>query len=316
MKVIRIATRASRLALAQSEIIRKHLKRLVPDIEISIVKVQTGGDRDKSEFLYKSDSIGLFTSEVEKAVLDSRADLAVHSLKDLPTHISQGLEVAAICQRHYVADALVASRAVTSIEGLASGASVGTSSLRRIAQLKHIRTDLNCVPLRGNIETRVRKVISGQTDAIIVASAGLHRLGLADKISATLEPEVFLTAPGQGAIAVELRCGDSELSEIVSMLDDKPSRIATEAERTVLSTMRGGCSIPLGAYARIIGNEMIIDAAIADLHGERLIKRSISCAVEDNKSCAKKLAEDLLNAGGRDILEQIRGGRDQSKKQY
>lgn len=314
MKIIRIATRGSRLALAQTEIIRQRLKSLVPEIEVSTVIVRTSGDRDRSEFLHKTESIGFFTSELEKAVLDSRADVAVHSLKDLPTEISEGLEVSAICERHYPADALVCSKPASSIQELPSGSSVGTSSLRRIAQVKHIRDDLTCVPLRGNVETRIRKVFSGQADSIIVASAGLYRLGLGDKISAILEPEEFLPAPGQGAIAVQQRGGDSELSRILSMLDEDAARIATQAERTVLRRMQGGCSIPLGAYARISGETILIEAAITDIEGERLVKRSISAPVKESVSCAKKLGDKILDAGGRDILEQLRGGRGRDGK--
>lgn len=190
MRPVKIASRASRLALAQADIVRKELKKLSDDIEISIVTISTKGDRDKSDFLYKSESIGFFTSEVENAVLDGRADIAVHSLKDLPTATTVGLTIAAIMKRESVADALVASGQAASIEDLPVGATVGTSSLRRIAQLHHLRDDLKCVPLRGNVETRVRKVSEGQIDAAIVACAGLNRLGLAGSISAVLPGKI------------------------------------------------------------------------------------------------------------------------------
>jgi hydroxymethylbilane synthase len=306
MKSIRIASRASKLALAQTDIVKRALKKLSDGIEISVVTISAKGDRDKSDFLYKSESVGFFTSEVEKAILDGRAELAVHSLKDLPTAPRAGLVIAAIPKRQAVADALVASEKVSSIEELPAGASVGTSSLRRIAQLRHIRDDLKCVPLRGNVETRVRKVTTGQIDAIVVACAGLNRLGLADKISAVLAPEQFLTAAGQGALAVQARAEDTDLIEIVSELDDDPTRIATQAERCVLAAMHGGCSIPLGVYARIIGERLVIDAMIADVEGKTLIKRSCSGPVSQSKDCAQKLAEELLEAGGKEILEQIK----------
>ena len=309
MKPIRIASRASKLALAQANIVKTLLKKLAPSIEISVVKISTKGDRDKSDFLYKSESVGFFTSEVEKAILDGTADLAVHSLKDLPTAATPELVIAAIPKRQSPADALVTLEKVASIEELPAGATVGTSSIRRIAQLRHIRDDLKCVPLRGNVETRVRKVTTGQIDAIVVACAGLSRLGLADKISAVLRPEEFLTAPGQGALAVQVRAEDIELVESVSRLDDEPTRITTHAERCVLAAMHGGCSIPLGVYARIIDDNLAINAMIADIEGKNLIKRSSSSPVSQGRACAQKLAEELLEAGGKEILERIKKGR-------
>lgn len=306
MRHIRIASRASRLALVQSNYIRDLLRKLAPDVEISIIKISTKGDRDKSDFLYKSESMGFFTSEVEGAILDKTADIAVHSLKDLPTTLASGLIVAAIPQRESPADALVASKQVASIEDLPQGATVGTSSLRRIAQLKHYRNDLNCVPLRGNVETRVNKVLSGQIDAAIVACAGLNRLGLADNISAILPPQDFIPAPAQGALAVQIRVDDNELAQLLTQIDHQPTRIAVEAERTVLAAMHGGCSIPLGVYARLIDEQLKIDAMIADIDGKTLIRRSGSCPVSQNTEYTKKLADELLNAGGREILEKIR----------
>ncbi len=309
MKPIRIASRASKLALAQTDIVKSSLEKLFPGIETSIVTISTKGDRDKSDFLYKSKSVGFFTSEVENAILDGRADLAVHSLKDLPTTAVPELVIAAIPKRDSVADALVASEQVASIDDLPAGATVGTSSLRRIAQLHHIRDDLKCVPLRGNVETRVRKVTTSQVDAVVVACAGLNRLGLADKISAVLAPEQFLTAPGQGALAVQVRAEDTKLAELVSRLDDEPTRIETQAERLVLAAMHGGCSIPLGVYARIIGDRLTIDAMIADIDGKKYIKRSKTASVDDTETCAEELAQELLTASGQKILDQIRKGR-------
>jgi len=309
MKPIRIASRASKLALAQTDIVRSSFEKLFPGIETSIVTISTKGDRDKSDFLYKSKSVGFFTSEVENAILDGRADLAVHSLKDLPTTAAPELVIAAIPKRDSVADALVASEQAASIEDLPAGATVGTSSLRRIAQLRHLRNDLKCVPLRGNVETRVRKVTTGQVDAAVVACAGLNRLGLADKISFCFDPKQFIPAPAQGALAVQIRAEDNKLAEFVSQIDDKNSRIAIETERLVLQAMHGGCSIPLGVYARITGDHLTIDAMIADIDGKNLIKHSSSSPVNQSKACAQKLAEELLEAGGKEILEQIKNSR-------
>jgi len=314
MRSLKIASRASKLALIQSNYICNLLKNLSGNIDISIVEISTKGDRDKSDFLYKSGSIGFFTSEVENALLDSRADLAVHSLKDLPTACTEGLVVAAIPKRESVADALIASSQVSSIAALPAGATVGTSSLRRIAQLRRLGNDIKCVPLRGNVETRVSKVATGKVDAAVIACAGLNRLGLADKISAILPPQEFLPAPAQGALAVQIRSDDNELAEIVSKLDDKNSRIGVEAERAVLSSMHGGCSIPLGVYSQISGYNMIIEAVISDLKGDKYIKRSKTTNINEAKFCAEELAQELLDAGGREILAQIRNSRNNKTK--
>ncbi len=308
MRHIKVASRASKLALVQSNYICNSLRNLFRNVETSIVKVSTKGDRDKSDFLYKSETVGFFTSEVENAILDGRADIAVHSLKDLPTAKKPGLTIAAIPKRESVADALVTSGRVTSIEDLPVGATVGTSSLRRIAQLLHLRSDLNCVPLRGNVETRISKVTAGQVDAIIVAQAGLNRLGLTDKISLTLPPDQFLPAPAQGALAVQIRSDDSELAELLRQLDDEPTRIAVEAERGILTAMQGGCSIPLGVYSNIQGEMIAIDAMISDLGGRQYIKHSMTAHINEAQTCAAKLAKKLLVAGGQGILDQIRGG--------
>ncbi|MHC4115100.1 MAG: hydroxymethylbilane synthase [Planctomycetota bacterium] len=308
MRHIRIASRSSKLALVQAGLVRDLLLNLYPDIEISIVKVTTKGDRDKSDFLYKSESVGLFTREVEKAILEQRADMAVHSLKDLPTAAAPGLVVAAIPKRDSPADALVASAPITSIAELPAGATVGTSSLRRIAQLLHIRTDLKCVPLRGNVETRLAKVASGQIDAAIIACAGLNRLGLADKISAVLPPSDFIPAPAQGALAVQIRDDDTYLDGLLSKINDEHSRITAETERKVLAAMHGGCSIPLGVYAEISGDTITIEAMISDIKGRNYIRLSKEGPLVETDYLAKKLAKELLAAGGEHILNEIRKG--------
>jgi len=306
MRHIRIASRAGKLALVQSNYIGGLLQNLSRGVEISIVEVSTKGDRNKSDFLYKSESIGFFTSEVENALLNGRADIAVHSLKDLPTTPAPGLIIAAIPKRESPADALVASESIASIEDLPAGATVGTSSLRRIAQLKHRRKDLKSVPLRGNVETRIGKVLSGQIDAAVVACAGLNRLGLAEKISAILSVDDFIPAPAQGALAVQIRADDNELAELLGQLDNAQTRIAVEAERAVLAALQGGCSIPLGVYAHILDDTITIDAMISDLQGNEYIKRSRTDSLNNVETSAKRLAEELLTAGGQKILEQIR----------
>lgn len=337
MKHIRIASRASKLALIQSNEVRTLLRQIRPDIECSFVNISTRGDHDKADFLYssairmadKSGSMGFFTTEVEKALLDGRADLAVHSFKDLPTALTEGLIVAAVPKRESPADALVATEEIDSINGelvesiddLPAGATVGTSSLRRIAQLRRLRDDIECVPMRGNVETRVRKVMQGQVSAIVVACAGLNRLGLDDKISFCFDPKKFIPAPAQGALAVQVRSDDKELAELVSQIDNKNSRIAVEAERLVLQAMHGGCSIPLGVYSEIqadtINGELAstersrrvesitIDAIICDVEGKNCVRRSIEAPIDEAKSAADKLAKEILSSGGQNILKSL-----------
>jgi len=306
MRPIRIASRPSRLALAQTYMIKEALQAEYPGLGVSVLTVTTRGDRDRSAFLYKSQSQGLFTSEVERTLLDGRADVAVHSLKDLPTAGAPELMVAAIPPRESPADALVTRLNVTSWQDLPTAASVGTSSLRRIAQLQHLRPDLHCGPLRGNVETRLAKVTAGDVDAAVMACAGLHRLGLSESISVILPLEDFLPAPAQGALAVQVRREDNEVRDLMARLDDPDTRLAAETERHVLHAMHGGCSIPLGVYARMQGDTLHIDAMISDVQGQNYIRRDRTSVPDQALDCAADLARELLDAGGREILHTIR----------
>jgi hydroxymethylbilane synthase len=306
MKSLRIATRGSKLAMIQANYVRQLLQNVRPALEISIVEVFTKGDRDKSDFLHRSESVGFFTSEVETTVLEGRADIAVHSLKDLPTAITSGLSIAAIPPRESPADALVCAGRANSIDGLPSGAKIGTSSLRRIAQIRQIRKDLNCVPLRGNVETRLTKVETGQLDAAVIACAGINRLGLSEKISAILPPAEFIPAPAQGALAVQAKTEDAKTIELLCGIDDSASRLTTETERLVLAALHGGCSIPLGVFSQVKGNRLEIHAMLSDPQGDEYIRLEKSCPLTDAVACANQLANELLANGGREILESLR----------
>ena len=306
MNQIRIATRASQLALAQANQVKAALSLLAPEIPVSLVEVTTTGDRDTSEFLYQSSSVGFFTTEVEKALLDGRADVAVHSLKDLPTAITKGLVVAAIPQREQVCDVIVAAKEISLIHDLPPNAAVGTSSLRRITQLKLLRPDLNCQPLRGNIETRLRKVQQGQVDAIVIAEAGLNRLGLSEHISLVLPPEEFIPAPGQGALAIQIRQEDVELGRLIAKLEDPLARLTAQTERQILGGLHGGCSIPLGVHCRIEGDTMHIHAILCNLAATQSIKKVCSCPVDNAAEAATALTEEILKEGGKKILEELR----------
>ena len=306
MKEIRIVTRASKLALAQASQTMNRLSSMSPDTSLSIVKISTKGDRDKSDFLYKSGSVGFFTSEVERALLDGQGDVAVHSLKDLPTTITKGLVVSAIPQREQVSDVIVAAKDISSIHDLPEKAIVGTSSLRRITQLKLVRPDLNCQPLRGNVETRIRKVQEGQVDAIVIAQAGLNRLGLSNNISLILPPEEFIPAPGQGALAIQTRQDNAELCELVAKLEDPNARITAQTERRILAGLHGGCSIPLGVFSQIEDDTIHIHAILCNLAATKQIKKTVSCPVPKAMEAADTITQQILDEGGREILEEIR----------
>jgi len=314
MRPIRIASRPSKLAMAQTHMMKDALQLRCPGLEVGVVPISTTGDRDRSDFLYKSQVQGLFTSEVENALLEDRADLAVHSLKDLPTSGAPQLIVAAMPPRESAADVLVAGANNPSLDALPAGATVGTSSLRRIAQIKRARPDLCCVPLRGNVETRIGKVTKGEVDAAVMAHAGINRLGLADHISTVLPLEQFLPAPAQGVLAVQVRQNDTELRELVAQLDDPSARAAASAEREVLAALHGGCSIPLGVYARLDGNTIQLDGMIADMNGQTYIRHSLSASLDEAAACARELAHYLLASGGQKILDQIRQEGSEGKK--
>jgi len=304
MNPIRIATRGSRLALVQADLVKRALLARDPRLDISLVIISTKGDQDPADFLYKSQSVGFFTSEVEKALLDGAADLAVHSLKDLPTAPAPGLVLAAVPLRDSPADALIAP--VSSLADLPPGAVVGTSSLRRLAQLKLLRNDLRGVPLRGNVETRIAKVESRQIDAAIVACAGMNRLGLSHKIAMTFPPEDFIPAPAQGALALQIRSDDQPLQNLLAKLDHPETRLAVEAERAILAAMKGGCSIPLGVYASVRDDALTIRAFLSDPDARTVIRKTQSAPLDQANRLAADLAMLLLETGGREILARLR----------
>lgn len=311
MKLIRIATRASKLALVQATQTMKSISSLSPSSTISLVEISTKGDRDQSDFLYKVGSTGFFTSEVERALLDGRADVAVHSLKDLPTASTKGLTISAIPHREKVNDVIVASKEIATIQDLPKAAVVGTSSLRRITQLKLIRPDLDCQPLRGNVETRIRKVQEGRVDAIVIARAGLNRLDLSGHISLILPPEDFIPAPGQGALGIQTREDDTELCQIISKLDDPTARLTTQTERRILAGLHGGCSIPLGVFSFIESDTLHIRTILSNLAATKQIRKTASCPLDRALETADTITQQILHDGGEQILDEIRNEKQQ-----
>ena len=305
MNSLRIGTRGSALARWQAEMVRERLAAL--SIPAELVLIRTSGDRDANTPLRTMGGKGIFIKELEDALLDHRIDLAVHSMKDLPTELPADLAISAICERHDVRDALV-SRAGVGLDKLPPQARVGTSSLRRQAQLLHRRPDLRMVEIRGNVDTRLEKVARGDYDAIVLAKAGVDRLGMADRITEVLATEICLPAAGQGAIGIETRRDDSAVVNVVGLLDHAATRIAVAAERAVLAELEGGCLLPLGVWARMQEKEFIVEACVLAADGSeslRVKRTGLPCQAEDlGRGAAAELrdrgAERLLRPVGRD----------------
>ncbi|MHC4739053.1 MAG: hydroxymethylbilane synthase [Planctomycetota bacterium] len=306
MKPFTVATRGTQLAIAQTQIVTGLLKKIYPDIKIKIKKIATAGDKDKKTALWNLKSTGFFTSQVENALLAQDADFAVHSFKDLPTNQPQGLTIAAVCDRQFPDDCLVAGQQVTSLDKLAKSATIGTSSLRRSAQVKNLRPDLIPTTIRGNVPTRIKAFEEAKFDAVILARAGLERLALENKISFSFNPEKFIPAPAQGALALQTRTDDTETNKLLAAIDNKNARLTTFTERQILITTKCGCHGPVGAFAKVLGNNIQIFAFISDLEGVNFIKRQITGPAAKAQQLAEKLGSQLLDAGGREILEKLK----------
>ena len=301
-----IGSRGSRLALWQANWARDTLLAHRPGLEVEILVVRTRGDRILDVPFARIEGKGLFTTEIEERLLDGRIDLAVHSLKDLPTEIPEGLALGAVSRRADVRDALV-SRQGKGLAGLRRGARVGTSSLRRQAQLRHIRPDLMTVDIRGNVDTRLKKLDEEGLDAVVLAAAGLERLGWGGRISEYLPADQVLPAPGQGALAIEVRAGDARVGEAVSDLDDEATRCSVTAERAMLQGLGGGCHVPIGAWGRIDGAGMVLDGIVAHPGDGRMVRGQVEGATDQAERLGARLAGDLLGRGGAEILEAVDG---------
>ena len=295
-----IGSRGSKLALWQAEQARDRLKLLHPEIEINIEIIKTTGDV-KSEPLSVIGGKGVFTKELEDALLDGRIDIAVHSLKDLPTILPEGLSISAICEREDARDALVLRADLKAEDGslssLPEGAVVGTSSQRRLAQLKALRGDVVVRDLRGNVDTRIRKLDEGQYDAVILASAGLVRLGLQDRISARIAISEMLPAVGQGAIAIETRSDNEFAVETTSRLDHSETRLACLAERAFLRGLGGGCQLPIAAHAILDGDSLILDGLVAKADGSEIWRDQLSGYTNNTEEIGSALAAKLIERG-------------------
>lgn len=307
MQKLVIGSRGSQLALWQANWVMARLGQIHPHLTIEIAIIKTTGDKLQSASLAQIGGKGVFTKELEDALIDRRIDLAVHSLKDLPTTLPPGLHLAAVAEREDPRDALIVNprTGATSIEELPAGARVGTSSLRRAAQLRYARPDLEILELRGNVETRLSKLSAAGYDAIILAAAGLARLGLSERITAYLEPDAMLPAVGQGALGIESRADDPAVNELLAALDHPETRAATEAERAVLRTLGGGCAVPIAAHASVVDERLHLAALVADPGGERLSRRERMGEVSEARALGEALASELIDAGAGEILRDF-----------
>ena len=302
MARLRIGSRGSQLALWQAHHISTLLRERGHEVELEIIK--TTGDKITDVALAKVGTKGMFTKEIEEALAEERIDLAVHSLKDLPTELSPSFEIAAITTRENPLDVLCSSK-YTSIEDLPRAARIGTSSLRRQAQLKAVRPDLDTYPLRGNVDTRLHKLEAGEYDAIILAAAGLNRLGKTQLVKQVIPAEVMCPAAGQGALAIEIRAGDSVTRQHLAFLDDAAARTATTCERALLNKLGGGCQVPIGAFAEVREGRLHLEAIVADPDGSEVLRESRDGS--DPVQLGESVGETLLQRGGDAILEAVYG---------
>jgi len=303
VKPLRIGSRGSILARWQAEFVRKQLFQLT-GVEAEIIIIKTSGDKMQQQPLTQLGGKGIFIKELEDALLEESIDIAVHSVKDVPTDVPPQFAFPAICRREDVRDCIVSGNGATLLN-LREGARVGTGSLRRQAQLRHIRPDLDVRDLRGNVDTRLRKVEAGEYDAVMLAKAGLDRLGWSHRISETLSPEVCMPAVGQGALGIECRGSDNETFAALEKLDDAETRAAIIAERTLLSVLQGGCQVPLGAWARMERDQLVLDACVCSIDGLQYVKQRDSAPPDQARALGERMARLLIDAGAQDILEEV-----------
>ena len=302
--IIRIATRKSPLALWQAEFVKQRLMDFNPGLQVELVKLMTQSDKILDTPLAKVGGKGLFVKELEQGMLRGEADIAVHSMKDVPVQFPDGLHLAVICEREDPRDAFVSNN-YDSLDQLPKGSVVGTSSLRRQCQLRHIRPDLQIKDLRGNVNTRLSKLDEGQYDAIILASAGLIRLGFEARISSYIETTVSLPAIGQGAVGIECRENDQRILSYIRPLNHEHTHICVAAERALNEGLEGGCQVPIGGFAQLENGRLQLRGLVGQPDGSEIIRGEVSGSAEDAVTLGKQLADDLLSRGARKILDAV-----------
>jgi len=303
-KELRIGTRGSQLALYQANWVKERLVQTHPPLKVTLITIKTTGDKIQDAPLAKIGGKGLFVKEIEEALIQKRIDLAVHSIKDVPTELPDGLHLSAITKREDPRDVFI-SKDGTLLKDLPQRAKIGTGSLRRQAQLLHFREDFELIPLRGNLDTRLKKLERMNLDGIVLAMAGVKRLGLEARITQIIPAEISLPAIGQGALGIETRKGDREVEEQIYFLDDPESAIAVSAERAFLKRLGGGCQVPIAAFAKLVDSNLWIDGLVGTVDGRRLVRHHLEGSLEKAESLGTELAEILLGKGGREILEEV-----------
>jgi hydroxymethylbilane synthase len=303
---IKIGTRGSALALWQANWVKSRLEAKQPGLTVDLVKIKTTGDKILHTPLARVGGKGLFIKEIEDALLRGEIQLAVHSMKDMPAALPQTLTIGAIPEREDARDVLIA-RDASSWKTLRQGARVGTGSLRRQCQLLSLRPDLITIPLRGNVDTRVRKLQSEDLDGVILAAAGIKRMNLEHRVTQYFPPEVMIPAIGQGALGIELREENGELLKLISFLKHEPTEIAVRAERSFLLTLGGGCEVPVAAWAHLEHNRLRILGLVAEPDGSRIFRDEIAGSPQHAEALGRELADRLLNQGGRAILDRLLG---------
>ena len=303
-KTIRIATRHSPLAMWQANFVKAELEKFHPGLVVELLPIKTQGDIILDTPLAKIGGKGLFVKELEVAMLDGRADLAVHSMKDVPVDFPEGLGLTIICEREDPRDAFVSNH-FSNLDQLPLGSVVGTCSLRRQCQLLELRPDLIVKELRGNVNTRLRKLDEGQYDAIILAAAGLLRLKMEDRIANYIEPEVSLPAVGQGAVGIECRLDDQQTIELLKPLEHAKTRQRVTAERAMNLALQGGCQVPIGSYSIFKGNQLFLRGLVGSVDGKKIIRKEITGNPEDAEQMGLSLAKQLLDCGAKEILADV-----------
>jgi hydroxymethylbilane synthase len=306
VSTLRIGTRKSPLALWQAEYVRAQLLQLHPGLHVELVTMTTEGDRILDRSLAKVGGKGLFVKELETGLLEEHVDLAVHSLKDVTATLPAGLHLAVFCEREDPRDAFVSNRFDT-LRALPTGARVGTSSLRRQSQLRAAFPQLEIATLRGNVNTRLAKLDAGEFDAIILATAGLKRLGFGERIRAVLDPADSLPAVGQGAVCIECRVGDVDTNRLLAPLNHDATRICVSAERALNHALEGGCQVPVAGYAVLTGGDLHLRGLVGEPDGSRLVSGEIRGPATDPETLGIRLAQDLLTRGARGILDRVYG---------
>lgn len=300
-----IGSRGSDLAMWQAKYVKRELEKSNKNLAVEIKVINTKGDKILDVALSKIGDKGLFTKELEVKLLNEEIDIAVHSLKDLQTSLPKGLKLACVTKRHPVEDVLIAKKKNTTISKLPQGATVATGSLRRRAQLKHIRPDINVVELRGNVPTRIQKFTDSNWDAIILARAGIERLKLKKYISSIIDKEVMLPAVGQGALGIEIKTNNKFAEKVIRAIHDDDTFAAATAERALLKKLEGGCQVPIGAYAEVRKNGLYLTGLVASIEGDITLRKTLRGSKKNPEALGKKLAADLIKAGAKKILKEI-----------